>query len=78
MGDRGPHSHIILLLEELIVHLILAVCGSQTNLQQLHDGVHMKDRSASVIVMEPVTDNLHGLSTGTLVKRLTSKLIESI
>jgi hypothetical protein len=78
MGDREVPTAIIFLVEELIVHLKIVVCGSQTNLQQFHDGVHMKDRSASVIVMKLVTDDLHGFVDWYISEKTDVKATKSI
>jgi hypothetical protein len=58
-------------LEKLLVHL--KICGSQTNLQQLHDSFDLQDKlfRQCVIVMELFLMNCRASSTGTLVKRLT-------
>jgi hypothetical protein len=60
MGDRAPRSHVIFLLEELIVHLKL--CGSQTNIQQFHNDFGLLGRTfrQNVIVMEFITNDLQG------------------
>jgi hypothetical protein len=47
-------------LEELVVHL--KMCGSQANLQQLHDGFDLQDRpfGQCVIAVELISDDLQG------------------
>jgi hypothetical protein len=58
--QRAPQSHVIFLLEELIIHLKL--CGSQANLQQFHNGFGLQGRPfrESVIFMEFIADDFQG------------------
>jgi hypothetical protein len=79
MSDkRAFHSHAIFLLEELIVHL--KICGSQTSLQQLHDGFDLQDRPfrQCVTVIELISDDLWGLDDWYISKMTnTSKLMRA-
>jgi hypothetical protein len=59
MGGRElPHSHASFLLEELVVHL--KICGSQANLEKLHDGFDQHDRlyRQCVVFTELISDDL--------------------
>jgi hypothetical protein len=55
-------------LEELVIYLKL--CGSQANLQQIPDGFALQDRPfrQCVIVVELISDDLWGSSTGKFLK----------
>jgi hypothetical protein len=52
------HSHVIFLLEEIIIHL--KVGGSQTNLQQFHEGFNLQNGlfCRCVITVEFISDDL--------------------
>lgn len=55
----ASHSHVIFLLEELIVHL--KTYGSQTYFQQFHDGFDLQRLfRLYVIVMEHISEDLEG------------------
>jgi hypothetical protein len=72
IGDRGAHNHAIFLLEEVIIHL--KICGSQTNLQQFHNGFSLQGRPFhhSVIVVEFVEQEIIKFAVVLIVPSVSS------